>query len=435
MDSNNEDSSSQSSRGPPQDHKHRTSSTQDLRGHGDTGSSRAGEALKRGHSDGDVLAARVGEGRRASQNAPGTETMRSVTDSGQDDSIRAQLAASRVAMTNIERRRRHAEQQESQFRRRTLSLTHSNSQSSHRPASGEDDNPFRRLPPPPQATGPTLQRNMNRPLPRLPHMNVSQNWRMRDPVLPTWQPDAEASKCPICETKFGFWYRKHHCRKCGRVVCANCSPHRITIPRQFIVHPPEEASTSPIAATSGVEVVDLTGDNTSSDEDSHPTERPQSSDYRINPALGGGQEVRLCNPCVPDPNPLPHLPFSPSTSSSYESFPGAGRRRLHHHHPSRPDPNADQRPQSGAGRNLPGALRTRHESLSALDGSMASREPFPFDYPDMRPPATHRHSHAPRPMIPPPPSLPSYSTMYGSAPHQNTSQVSNLPYPLPPFPL
>ncbi|EHA25918.1 hypothetical protein ASPNIDRAFT_143971, partial [Aspergillus niger ATCC 1015] len=50
-----------------------------------------------------------------------------------------------------------------------------------------------------------------------------------------WQPDAEVTKCPICGTTFSFWYRKHHCRKCGRVVCASCSPHRITIPRQFIV--------------------------------------------------------------------------------------------------------------------------------------------------------------------------------------------------------
>ena len=40
------------------------------------------------------------------------------------------------------------------------------------------------------------------------------------------------------------------------------------------------------------QIVDLTG------------EEPVSSSL-INPALGGGEEVRLCNPCVPDPNPHP----------------------------------------------------------------------------------------------------------------------------------
>jgi hypothetical protein len=111
--------------------------------------------------------------------------------------------------------------------------------------------------------------------------------------LPRWQPDSEVTKCPICGTVFKLWYRKHHCRKCGRVVCAACSPHRITIPRQYIVRPPDSSSlpTSPPIPLPR-QVVDLTRDD------------PVSSSL-INPALGGGEEVRLCNPCVPDPNPHP----------------------------------------------------------------------------------------------------------------------------------
>lgn len=42
-----------------------------------------------------------------------------------------------------------------------------------------------------------------------------------------WQPDNDVTACPICEQKFGYTLRKHHCRLCGRVVCAslntNCS--------------------------------------------------------------------------------------------------------------------------------------------------------------------------------------------------------------------
>lgn len=120
-----------------------------------------------------------------------------------------------------------------------------------------------------------------------------------EPSLPQWQADSEVSECPICSTVFSFWYRKHHCRKCGRVVCAACSPHRITIPRQFIVRPHDSADsfgdTSPGPPTFPHRfpvVVDLTNEGA----------RPTST---INPALGGGEEVRLCNPCVPDPNPNP----------------------------------------------------------------------------------------------------------------------------------
>jgi hypothetical protein len=116
----------------------------------------------------------------------------------------------------------------------------------------------------------------------------------QDIDMPRWQPDAEVTSCPICGTVFSFWYRKHHCRKCGRVVCASCSPHSIVIPRQFIVRPPDTPTSPPSPSPpSQTPVVDLTVD------DSTPFNSP------INPALGGGEKVRLCNPCVPDPNPNP----------------------------------------------------------------------------------------------------------------------------------
>ncbi|KAG6065185.1 hypothetical protein E4U32_007669 [Claviceps aff. humidiphila group G2b] len=100
---------------------------------------------------------------------------------------------------------------------------------------------------------------------------------------PRWQPDAEVTYCPICRAQFSFFIRKHHCRKCGRVVCAACSPHRIIIPHQYIVRAP------------GCEIV-----------------APPSPGYFESNNLSGGERVRLCNPCVPDPNTAP--PQSPSSS-------------------------------------------------------------------------------------------------------------------------
>ncbi|KAF1944972.1 hypothetical protein EJ02DRAFT_73550 [Clathrospora elynae] len=132
--------------------------------------------------------------------------------------------------------------------------------------------------------------------------------RQSDIVLPAWQPDGEVAQCPVCGRHFTFLFRKHHCRKCGRVVCASCSPHRITIPRQFIVHPPYEGTTN---------IVDLTAE----DENAMSSFGP----FR-NPALGGGEEVRVCNPCVPDPNFNPPPQYNPaSLSQSSSQFPSSSR--------------------------------------------------------------------------------------------------------------
>ncbi|KAI0394170.1 FYVE zinc finger protein [Xylariaceae sp. FL0594] len=37
-----------------------------------------------------------------------------------------------------------------------------------------------------------------------------------------WEEDAKVPKCPFCKQEFGSWtFRRHHCRICGRVVCAD----------------------------------------------------------------------------------------------------------------------------------------------------------------------------------------------------------------------
>nr|XP_053652901.1 uncharacterized protein LOC128702615 [Cherax quadricarinatus] len=45
-----------------------------------------------------------------------------------------------------------------------------------------------------------------------------------------WVPDAEVRKCPICDTAiFSMFCRRHHCRRCGRVVCGSCSQHKTAV--------------------------------------------------------------------------------------------------------------------------------------------------------------------------------------------------------------
>lgn len=40
--------------------------------------------------------------------------------------------------------------------------------------------------------------------------------------IPRWLPDAIAYNCKLCNSDFGIFLRKHHCRFCGDVFCNNC---------------------------------------------------------------------------------------------------------------------------------------------------------------------------------------------------------------------
>ncbi|KAH8232382.1 hypothetical protein KR032_005235 [Drosophila birchii] len=49
-----------------------------------------------------------------------------------------------------------------------------------------------------------------------------------------WTRDEEASHCMCCRrAAFTMLMRRHHCRRCGRVVCYACSTHRMRIPELY----------------------------------------------------------------------------------------------------------------------------------------------------------------------------------------------------------
>jgi SH3 domain-containing YSC84-like protein 1 len=55
----------------------------------------------------------------------------------------------------------------------------------------------------------------------------------------TWQEDDAVSLCNVCKVEFDqLQNRKHHCRYCGLVVCAECSPHNQIIPEEELVWRP-----------------------------------------------------------------------------------------------------------------------------------------------------------------------------------------------------
>ena len=45
------------------------------------------------------------------------------------------------------------------------------------------------------------------------------------PILverPDWMDDKETDTCVICNAAFSLINRRHHCRRCGRVLCGKC---------------------------------------------------------------------------------------------------------------------------------------------------------------------------------------------------------------------
>jgi hypothetical protein len=424
-------SSSTSSRRQGHVNPPRTSSASSTHTHGSSGVHGASNGMRRGQSDGAVFTSRPTTGSTSSTGATQEETWmdfvsQSSSNTGPHPLNQAQMDAARASIMAADRRKRMTENYEDHARRRSsssLSFAHPRSNRARVSFAqfGSDD---AIVGPPNAPNGPPTQRIIDRPLPQRPSIDMSQNRRSREITLPRWQPDAEVSKCPICGNTFSFWYRKHHCRKCGRVVCANCSPHRITIPRQFIVHPPEDAAPSPgTTVNAGVEIVDLTEDDDATEDVGHSQERPRSSDYRIDPALGGGQEVRLCNPCVPDPNPSPHLPYQSPRLHTLDSFPRPDGLPAQQNCPSAPGPiaSSDNQLPAPTRRSLSGRSEYRLDNVAAIEGGLVRITPSTLS-------STHRrHSHAPRPQVSPM-SPPGYSSIYGSLPDQTAHQVNLLSY-------
>ena len=54
-----------------------------------------------------------------------------------------------------------------------------------------------------------------------------------------WVSDESVSECYNCKCSFSTFYRKHHCRICGKIFCYSCSNNKITVPKEMIGDIPE----------------------------------------------------------------------------------------------------------------------------------------------------------------------------------------------------
>lgn len=95
-----------------------------------------------------------------------------------------------------------------------------------------------------------------------------------------WVPDNDAVECFICSVPFGVGdelvinkssemipsegiNRRHHCRKCGKAICDNCSKNQIPVPERGWIEPVRvcdvcingSPSTNVLSSTSSLKLV------------------------------------------------------------------------------------------------------------------------------------------------------------------------------------
>ncbi|OXA51853.1 pleckstrin homology domain-containing family F member 2 [Folsomia candida] len=91
-----------------------------------------------------------------------------------------------------------------------------------------------------------------------------------------WVPDSDAPTCQICRTQFTLLNRRHHCRKCGNVVCGSCSKGRHLLPSQSkkplrVCDPCAEILTGKRGSVNNQCQNDSSGEDDSDDEEENPS--------------------------------------------------------------------------------------------------------------------------------------------------------------------
>lgn len=57
------------------------------------------------------------------------------------------------------------------------------------------------------------------------------------PAPTLWVPDHAVNRCMGCDTEFWLGRRKHHCRCCGKIFCADCSENSTPLPSEQLYNP------------------------------------------------------------------------------------------------------------------------------------------------------------------------------------------------------
>jgi len=57
------------------------------------------------------------------------------------------------------------------------------------------------------------------------------------PTTAHWKPDVASADCAVCHQTFTWYFRRHHCRRCGDIVCDNHITRKVPLDQNARYHP------------------------------------------------------------------------------------------------------------------------------------------------------------------------------------------------------
>jgi len=109
---------------------------------------------------------------------------------------------------------------------------------------------------------------------------------------PVWVPDQDTSKCMLCKkSEFNIINRRHHCRKCGIVVCGACSSNKWLMPQQSSkplrvcttcfskLSAARDEVSAPVARDNGATSQDSSGEDSSDDDEDDAQKGPDQASF------------------------------------------------------------------------------------------------------------------------------------------------------------
>lgn len=130
---------------------------------------------------------------------------------------------------------------------------------------------------------------------------------------PLWVPDSESAGCTVCQKGFTFWNRRHHCRKCGSLVCNDHLQKKMILPHIHKTSAQKVCDNcfngvSPVAsATAGASAKSATSENKTT------TTAPVSASTVSAPQMSKAQAQYERFPSAPT-SPVPGTPPAAPTS-------------------------------------------------------------------------------------------------------------------------